>query len=76
MRNLGFLLVIVGVIALLYGGIGYNKHKTLFDVGDMHASVTEHKTLPISPIVGTLALIGGLALVVIDKRRVPVRAGS
>ena len=72
---LGVLLAIVGVVALVYGGISYNKNKTVFDVGSMHATVTEHKNIPISPIVGALALIGGIALVVVDKRRVLVGSG-
>jgi len=57
-------LVALGVIALIYGGIGYNKNTTVLDLGGIKATATEHKTLPIAPVVGVALLIGGVALLV------------
>jgi len=64
MKPLGIALVALGVIALIYGGIGYNKNTTLLDVGGIKATATEHKTFPIAPVVGVAFLIGGVALLV------------
>ena len=69
MKTIGVVLVILGIVALVYGGIGYSRNRTVFDIGSMHATVTEHKNLPISPIVGVLSLIGGVALIVAERRR-------
>ena len=69
MRIIGAALVIVGIVALVYGGIGYSRDKTVLDIGSMRASVTEHKNIPVSPIVGVLSLVGGVALIVVNKRR-------
>ena len=65
----GVALVILGIVALVYGGLGYNQEKTVLEVGGSKATATEHKTIPIAPIVGVLSLIGGIGLLVVDKRR-------
>jgi membrane-bound ClpP family serine protease len=67
-KLLGIALVILGVVAVIYGGIGYNKQTTILDVGGIKATATEHKTIPIAPIVGVIAVIGGVALLMSSKR--------
>ncbi|HLQ67559.1 MAG TPA: hypothetical protein VK123_10055 [Candidatus Limnocylindrales bacterium] len=68
MRLLGFALVALGIIALVYGGIGYNKQTTILDVGGIKATATEHKQIPIAPIAGVIAIVGGVALLMSSKR--------
>jgi len=68
MKTFGFALVILGIIALVYGGISYNRQKTIVDVGPLKATTTEQKSIPLSPIVGGVALIGGLVLLTAPKR--------
>jgi uncharacterized membrane protein len=60
---LGFVLIILGVLALAYQGITYTTHKKVLDVGPIQATKEEHNTIPLPPIVGGLALLGGIALV-------------
>jgi uncharacterized membrane protein len=60
---LGFVLIILGVLALAYQGITYTTHKKVLDVGPIQATKEEHNTIPLPPIVGGLALVGGIALV-------------
>jgi len=60
----GILLIVLGVIALGYQGISYTTQKKIVDVGPIQATKTEHKTIPLPPIVGGIALIGGIALLV------------
>ena len=62
MRLLGIALVVLGIVALIYGGVGYDRQKTVIDVGGIKATATEHKSLPMAPIVGVALLIGGVAL--------------
>jgi len=69
MRSIGIVLVILGVIALVYGGISYNRQKTLIDVGLFKATTTEQKTLPLPPVLGGIALVGGIVLLVVSRRR-------
>jgi uncharacterized membrane protein YidH (DUF202 family) len=69
MKVLGVALAILGIIALVYGGIGYNRQKTILDVGGIKATTTEHKSIPIAPVAGAIMLIGGIALLVVPRTR-------
>ncbi|HYR69317.1 MAG TPA: DUF3185 domain-containing protein [Candidatus Dormibacteraeota bacterium] len=69
MKLIGIALMILGIVSLVYGGIHYKDQKTVLEVGDFKATATEQKTIPISPVVGVIALIGGVALLMIDRRR-------
>ena len=65
---LGFVLIILGVLALAYQGIHYTTHKKILDVGPIQATKEEHNTIPLPPIVGGLALIGGIVLVASGRK--------
>jgi uncharacterized membrane protein len=60
----GILLIILGVVALTYQGITYTTHKKVLDIGPIQATKEEHKTIPLPPILGGLALVGGVALLI------------
>lgn len=64
----GILLIIVGIIGLVYQGVGFNKRKEVLAVGPVHATKDTHETIPIPPAAGALALIGGIVLVVSGSR--------
>jgi uncharacterized membrane protein YidH (DUF202 family) len=70
-KTLGFILVTLGILALVYGSFGYNQERTVIDMGGIKATATEHHTLPVSPIVGVIAVVGGLWLAVTPRRRLP-----
>jgi uncharacterized membrane protein len=67
---LGFVLIILGVLALAYQGVTYTTHKKVLDVGPIHATKDERNTIPLPPIVGGLALIGGIVLVAAGSKEV------
>lgn len=58
----GILLIVLGAIALIYQGVTYTTHKKVLDIGPIQATKEEHHTIPLPPIVGGIALIGGVAL--------------
>ena len=66
---MGILLVIVGVLALAYGGINYTRQERVLDIGPIHATHEEHERIPLPPILGGAALVGGIALMVIGARQ-------
>jgi hypothetical protein len=68
MKLLGVVLVVLGLVALIYGGIGYNRQRTFLEVGGLKATTTEHKSIPFSPIAGAVALLGGVGLLVAERR--------
>ena len=63
------MLVIVGLVSLLLGGFRWKENKTVIDIGPVKATTEEHKSLPIPPLVGGLALVGGIILFVIPTKR-------
>jgi len=69
MKLIGILLIVLGVVALAVGGIRYTKRDKVLDIGPLEATTVQHKTIPLSPIVGIAAVAGGIALVAVGSRR-------
>ena len=65
---LGIVLIVVGLAALVYQGVTYTSHETIVDIGPLHATADREKTLPISPVLGIAAVVGGTALLFAGMR--------
>jgi hypothetical protein len=65
----GLILIGLGLAALVYQGFTYTSQDKVLDVGPVHVTAEKTHTLPLPPIVGALALAGGLALVVLAGRK-------
>jgi hypothetical protein len=65
---LGVALVALGVIALAYQGISYTTHKKVVDIGPIEATKEEHKTIPLPPVLGVIALVGGIIVLARDRK--------
>jgi hypothetical protein len=65
---IGIVLIIAGVLALAYQGITYTTSEKVVDIGPLKASVEKEKTVPLPPILGALALVGGVVLVAVGAR--------
>jgi uncharacterized membrane protein HdeD (DUF308 family) len=68
MKAIGLILIVVGVLSLMYQGFTYTTHKKVLDVGPIQATKEEHHSVPLPPILGALALIGGVIVLVSDRR--------
>jgi len=66
---LGILLIVLGALALAYQGFNYTKQERVLDVGPIHATAEEQKHVSIPPILGALALAGGIVLVIAGNRK-------
>lgn len=69
MRIIGILLIVVGLISLALGGISYTKREKVLDIGPIEATAERHKTIPLPPLLGGLALAGGVVLLVVGGRK-------
>jgi uncharacterized membrane protein YidH (DUF202 family) len=67
----GVLLIVVGVLVLAYQGINYTRQKKVLDVGSVHLTTETHERIPLPPILGGLALVGGVVLLVVGARNKP-----
>jgi uncharacterized membrane protein len=65
----GILLILFGAVILAYQGFMYTKREKVLDLGPIEATKESRKTVPIPPIIGGLALAGGVALVVVGARK-------
>lgn len=66
---IGLVLIVLGIGALAYKGITYTTSEKIIDIGSIQASTDVKKTIPLSPIFGGLSLVGGIALVIIGRKK-------
>jgi hypothetical protein len=64
----GILLIILGIAGFAMGGVSFTHEKKDVDLGPVQLSHKQKDTLPISPILSTLALVGGIGLLVAGSR--------
>jgi len=65
----GIALIVLGIVAFAYRGIPYTSREKVIDIGSVQASVATRKTIPMSPLLIGLALLGGAALVAVGSKK-------
>ena len=66
---IGIVLIVIGIIALAYGGFTYTKREKVLDLGPIQATAEKQKTIPFPPVLGGICLVGGIVLVIAGSRR-------
>ena len=64
----GIALIVLGSLVLAYQGINYTRQKNVLNVGSVHLTTETHERIPLSPILGGLAVVGGVVLLVAGAR--------
>jgi hypothetical protein len=67
-KTLGFILIALGLFGLAWGGFTYTTREKVVDIGPIHATRDEVHSVPLPPIAGALALLGGVVLLVAGKK--------
>jgi hypothetical protein len=65
----GIVLIIIGVIALAYGGFSFTTSEKVAEVGPLRIEKDKTRTVPLPPILGGAALAGGIILLIVGARR-------
>ena len=65
----GIALIVLGIVAFAYQGITYTSREKIIDIGPFQATADTQKTIPLSPLLGGLALVGGIVLVVVGAKK-------
>jgi hypothetical protein len=65
----GVLLIVLGIAGLAFGGFSFTRKEKVLDLGPIEASADKKESLPIPPILGALAIVGGVVLVATSARR-------
>ena len=68
-RIVGVVLVALGIVALLWGGVFWTDRDTVIDTGPLEVTTEQREGVRVPPIVGIIALIGGVILLVAPARR-------
>jgi drug/metabolite transporter (DMT)-like permease len=71
MSWMGIVLIVLGALALAYQGINYTRQKKVVDMGPMHVTTETHERIPLPPILGGLAVVGGVVLLVMGAKNKP-----
>jgi len=64
----GIILIVLGVVALAYQGITYTTHDKVVDLGPLKVEKKQEKTIPLPPVLGGVALVGGIVLLIASSR--------
>jgi len=67
-KTLGIILIALGLVGLVWGGFTYTTREKVVDLGPIDISRDKTQSLPLPPIFGAVALIGGIVLLVTDKQ--------
>jgi len=65
----GIALVVFGAVVLAYDGIPYTEEDTVIDIGEFEMRTTQEKRIPGSPLIGGLAIAGGVLLMLVSRGR-------
>ena len=63
------LLIVLGVAAFAYQGITYTSREKVVDLGPIQVTADKTRTIPLPPIVGAIAIVGGLALLITGSKK-------
>jgi uncharacterized membrane protein YidH (DUF202 family) len=69
MKIAGIVLIIAGVIALVYGGFSYTTTKKAVDMGPLQINTKQNHSVPLPPVLGVIAIVGGGALLYFGAKK-------
>jgi hypothetical protein len=65
----GIILIVLGIAGFAFGGLSFTHKEKVLDLGPIQASADKKASLPIPPVLGALAIVGGVVLVAVGARR-------
>jgi hypothetical protein len=65
---IGVVLIVIAIVGFAMGGFSFKHEKKDIDAGPIQVSHQQTRTVPISPVLSTIALIGGMGLVAVGIR--------
>ena len=68
-RVLGSILIVLGMLGIAWGGFTYTTQEKVIDIGPIHATREKTHDIPIPPIAGGLALVGGIVVLAFGSKK-------
>jgi hypothetical protein len=66
---IAIILIVLGIVSFAYQGINYTTREKVVDIGPIQVTSEKTKTLPLPPIIGVIALAGGIVLLVMGVKK-------
>ena len=66
---IAIILIALGIAAFAYQGITYTTREKVVDLGPIQVTSDTKKTFPLPPIVGGIALVGGIVVLVMGNKK-------
>jgi hypothetical protein len=63
------ILIAVGIVVFAYQGITYKTKENVVNLGPLQVTAEKTHTIPLPPIVGGIALVGGIVLLVVAMKK-------
>lgn len=67
LKGIGIGLIALGLAGLAWGGLSYTTRETVVDIGPIHATRDKEHSIPMPPILGGLAIAGGVGLLLVRR---------
>lgn len=67
-KTLGIAIIIIGIIMMIYTGFNYVTTEKVVDLGPIEINKQTNHPVQWSPIIGGVLLIGGIVILVLDKK--------
>ena len=68
-RTLGIVIVVIGIAMMVYTGFNFVTTEKVVEIGTIKISQEKNHPMQWSPIVGIVLLVGGLVIIVRDKKK-------
>jgi hypothetical protein len=66
---IGIILIVIGIFAFAYQGFSYTTREKVVDLGPIHMTAEKTRTIPLPPIVGGIALVGGILVLAVGRKK-------
>jgi drug/metabolite transporter (DMT)-like permease len=66
---IGVALILLGLVSFAHRGITYTTREKIVDLGPVEATAEKEKSITLPPVVGGVALAGGILLVIAGVRK-------
>jgi len=71
-KTIGMILIALGLAGLVWGGFTYTTREKVVDIGPIDITRNETHSLPLPPLLGAVAVLGGIVLLVSAKKGIRV----
>ena len=66
---IGVVLILLGAAALVWQKVTYTERETVVEVGPVNITADTKKTIPLPPIMGGIAMAGGVVLIIVGAKK-------